>query len=140
MNGSRHRRTSGFALIEILVSFTILALVLGAVLGALSSGMRAVTGSEAYTRAVLLARSKLEAVRAEGGVEIGETTGALDDESGQDGRYRWRLTVRPYDDEPEIDFSRLPVEPLAIDVEVSWEEDGAPRSVALTTLHLEPTR
>ncbi len=142
MRGSRRARTRGFALLEILVSFTILALVLGAVLGALSGGMRAVANSDEYSRAVLLARSKLEEIRVQEEVEIGERSGAVNGRPGRgDGDYQWRVAVRPYDAEPEVDFDRLALEPVTLEVEVSWEHDGKSRSVELTTLHLlERTR
>ena len=135
----RHRRTTGFVLIEILVSFTILALVLGAVLTGLSGSMRAVAAGADYTRAVLLARSKLEALRTESEAEIGAREGVLRDAptANNGSYYRWRTTVSPYEGEPELEFDSLPVAPMTLTVEVSWEDAGKWRSVALTTLHLE---
>ena len=126
--------SAGFSLLEVLVAFTVLALVLGAVLQVVASGLRAAGAGEEYTRATLLAQSKLAEFSVTEQLPEGVEEGSFDD------RFDWRLTVAPYlfAQEPagtqEID--RLAVTPVTVTVEVSWEQGVRRHSVELTTLQL----
>ena len=169
---SRHDglRCHGFSLLEVLVAFAILAVSLGVLMQIFSLGLRNVAVEEGYTRAVLLAESKLAGLGIEEPLQPGETTGSFDDE------YRWHVTVQPYTDEGEamiggpgeeagadrggpaagrpfasedVDSNpfaaalagaagQLPVEAFAVSIEVIWGDLGEERSVALSTLRLQP--
>lgn len=170
----------GFSLLEVLVAFAILAITLGVIMRIFSMGLRNVTVGEDYTRAILLAQSKLAALGVEEPLQPGEQTGAFDE------GYRWHVMVQPYDKNQEVvqqeqqgTRSRLSgqtagqqggrqlggaqrrfgtlgdafaasgllggavlgapqVIPYQIVVEVSWGSPGQQRSVALTTLRLQP--
>jgi general secretion pathway protein I len=87
-------RCRGFSLLEVLVAFAIMALALGALMQVFSTGLRTVTLGDEYTRAVLLAESKLAAMGVEEPLQEGEQSGTFDE------HYRWRTVTRAYT-EPE---------------------------------------
>jgi len=112
---SRHVR--GFTLLEILVAFIVLSLVGGALLQLFHGGLRNVTLSSEYSRAALLARSKMAELDAYNVVEPGESEGEFDE------TFRWRLTTTPYTDPdgnlpPKADYQAVRMQ-LAI----IWGED-----------------
>jgi len=86
----------GFSLLEVLVAFAILAIALGVIMRIFSTGLHNVTVGEDYTRAILLAQSKLASLGADESLRPGEQTGAFDE------GYRWRVTVQPYDMRQEL--------------------------------------
>jgi general secretion pathway protein I len=88
-------RCHGFSLLEVLVAFAILAVSLGVLMQIFSVGLRNVAVEEGYTRAILLAESKLAGLGIEEPLQPGETTGSFDEE------YRWHITVQPYTDGDE---------------------------------------
>ena len=114
---------SGFTLVEVLVSFIILAMFLGALYQTFSSGLKGAGRSEEYSAAVMQAESLLAAA----GVSILLAEG---DRNGQfaDG-HRWRMIV-----EPTVDAKKSQNgSPVAYDVTVvvSW---GAEQTVRLRTI------
>ncbi len=126
------RRSGGFTLLEVLVAFTVLAISLGVLFEIFSTGMRASRSAEQYTRATLLAESKLAAIGIEVALEEGETTGEYGD------GYDWRVTVRPYGvDGPEAEGVAPPIEAYEVVVTVAWGQGSRERSVSLTTLRLK---
>ncbi len=120
---------SGFTLIEVLVSFVIVALAMGALLQIFSSGLRSGYIAEQYSAAVLLAESKLEAVGIEERLVEGETSGAFDN------GFRWTVSVRAYDDGADADQPGA-VEAFAVSVTVAWDGSAGERSFELETLRL----
>lgn len=119
----------GFSLLEVMVAFTILAMLLGALFQVFSGGMHAARSGDRHTRATVIAQSRLAALGVEYALVEGVTSGSVDDD------YHWRLTIAPYTDD------RLPaagalMQPLIVNVEVFWEEGGAPQSVSLTSMRL----
>jgi general secretion pathway protein I len=126
------RASSGFSLIEVLVAFVILALTLSVVMRIFSGGLRNVALADEYSRAVLLAESRLAELGAQ------PLEGAARGEF--DGKYRWSSTVHPWADDagaPGLGPQPLPVRLMVIEVRVAWgEEGGKPREIGLSTLHL----
>ena len=120
---------SGFTLIEVLVSFVIVALAMGALLQIFSSGLRSGYIAEQYSAAVLLAESKLEAVGIEEQLVEGETSGAFDN------GFRWTVSVRAYDDGADADQPGT-IEAFAVAVTVAWDGSAGERSFELETLRL----
>ena len=84
---NRRDRERGFALLEILVAFVILALGLGAVLIGVSGAMRADTRTQTNRGALRVAQSRLEAVGTSEALVPGQREGQAGD------RYKWRQTV-----------------------------------------------
>lgn len=73
----KRKRNSGFTLIEVLIAFTILAIVLGVVFRALSSGLGHERTADLATARVLEARSILDRVGLDIPLEPGATSGEL---------------------------------------------------------------
>ncbi|MFZ0255352.1 MAG: type II secretion system protein [Gammaproteobacteria bacterium] len=125
----------GFTLLEILVAFTVMAVLLTALLQVFSSGLRAARLGEQYTHAVLLAQSKMASLEVEeDGLKLGERAGSFDD------NYEWRseVTAYPTDVYPRLEELGIPVYPVTATVEVSWQTGRRQRSVSLRTLRLVP--
>ncbi len=123
----------GFSLLEVLVAFTILAMLLAALFQVFSAGLRAARAGESYTRATVIAQSRLAALGTEQPLREGVFSGTTDD------AYGWRVTVSPYLDDqlPETDRVLLPV---TVKIEVFWEDGGTPRTLSLTSMLLAPVQ
>ena len=126
------RASAGFSLLELLVAFVILALTLSVMMRIFSGGLRNVGLADDYSRATLLAESRL----AELGVQPveGEAEGEFDE------KFRWHSTIRPWADDADAQGVEaqqpLPVRLMEIEVRVAWGEQGGKREVGLSTLQL----
>lgn len=132
-HGSRAVRADGFVLLEVLVAFTIFVLVLGAVMEVFSRGVNVVRAGDQYTRAVLLAQSKLAELDVEP-LGTGVYQGRFDTTFG----WRTSVTRYPWRQAEANDGSSIPMQPLLATVEISWSDGSARRSVSLTSLELAP--
>jgi general secretion pathway protein I len=128
----RRGSTSGFTLIEVLVAFTIAAVLLLPLLRSFSAGVASATRTDAFTAATLIAESTLETVGP--GVALVDG-GGIDQ---QDGRYHVSASVHRYQGEGTVPSSLLVAVPYEIMVTVSWQEAARTQSVALRTLRLGP--
>lgn len=124
---------AGYTLIEIVVAFAILALGLTLLLGTLSGATRQVRQAGDAGRAALHAQSLLD--------EFGELPqpGSRDGEFEQ-GRYRWRMDVAPWNDPAPRGGPRR-IDPnaarlLRLQLRVEWGEGGPSRRIDLSTLRL----
>ena len=120
-------------MLEILVAFVILALTLSVMMRIFSGGLRNVGLADEYSRATLLAESRL----AELGVQPAEGEAA----GGFEGKYRWRSTIHPWPDDADalgIGAQPMPVRLMEIEVRVAWGEQGdsGSREIGLNTLRL----
>jgi general secretion pathway protein I len=121
--------SAGFTLIEILVAFTIVALMLGALYQLFATGLRSGATAENYESAVLLAESGIDALNG--------TALAIGDTSERLGRFERHTSVAPRAD-------LLPTEALSVPmlyeltVRVGWREGVRERFVTLSTLRAGP--
>lgn len=123
------RASRGFSLLEVLVAFTILAMLLGALFQVFSSGLHAARAGDSYTRATIIAQSRLAALGVEQPFQEGTSSGSVDD------TYHWRVVVRPYVDD-QMPVGRGVPQPFSVDVEIFWEEGAGARSLSLSSLLL----
>jgi general secretion pathway protein I len=130
---SRDRDEDGFTLIEVLIAFTIAALLLTVLLRSFSLGVSSSGRVAAYTEATLLA----EATMDEFGIDIPLHDGASIDRP--QGRFRVSAEAHLYADENMPDLSGTPLTPYELTVRVSWQEGAQQRSVDLRTLRLIST-
>jgi type II secretory pathway pseudopilin PulG len=80
----------GFTLLEVLVAFTLLALVMATLMQVFTRGVTNADIADRYAKAAMLAESKLATVGVEEALVEGDTNGQFNDD------YAWRLSVRPY--------------------------------------------
>jgi general secretion pathway protein I len=133
-SGRRPRRSDeGFTLLEILVAFTVAALLLGAGMQALSVNIGGVAQSRAETEAVLLANSAMEQVGI--AVPLVET----DRTEKMGGGFVGRLRITRADVEFKGEGPSLVV-PYAVEVTVGWTMRGRERTFTLNSLRLAPLR
>ncbi len=124
------KKNSGFSLLEVLVAFAVLAISLGVVMRVFSASVRGALISEQYSRAMIVAESRLAA--AIGKEELDEGVASGETEDG----YRWQVEIEPYVLEEGVDDLRLRVKPYEVVASVSWTDGKAEREFALTTLRL----
>ena len=87
-------RARGFTLIEVIVAFVLLSLVLATGFEIFSTGLRRAGDLDGYSRAIVVAQSKLASV----GLDQPLQAGALEGDS-EDGRMHWVLEMQPVQDE-----------------------------------------
>ncbi len=119
----------GFSLLEILVAFSILALVLTLALRLFSTSLRSAGQSADVSRALLHARSRLAAVSALP-LRPGHDSGTFADGD------HWQTDVRRWQD-PAPDAVPSPLPIYRIRVDVSWN-DGRTHHLSLSTLRVPP--
>ena len=133
MRAAGARTQAGYTLIEIIVAFAILALGLTLLLGTLSGATRQVRQAGDAGRAALHAQSLLD--------EFGELPQPGTREGDLDeGRYRWRLDVAPWNDpaprsgprRSDPNAGRL----LRLQVQVAWGEGGPSERLQVSSLRL----
>jgi general secretion pathway protein I len=86
----RVRGAGGFTLLEVLVAFTILALMLTVLLRIFADGFRGMSAAEAHAAAALHAQAALAGVGAEIPLAVGEWSGEHDD------GFLWQVSIEPY--------------------------------------------
>jgi general secretion pathway protein I len=128
------RAQGGFTLIEIVVAFVLLSLVLVTSFELFTNGMRRAADLEDYSRALLVAQSKLAAAGTEEQLKEGDVQG-----DSEDGRYHWTVAVRRTDEGAPAPGqpNNNPYALFRIDVRVGWTgADSRERSLAMSTLSL----
>jgi len=130
----RSRRSCrGFSLLEVLVAFTILAMLLVALFQVFSGGLYAARAGDGYTRATVVAQSRLATVGVEQPLQVGVISGTTED------AFHWRVTVSAYHDD-QLPVKDALLQPLTVNVDVFWEDTGGARIVTLTSIRLVPVR
>lgn len=121
----------GFSLLEVLIAFSILAFSLTILMQIFSTGINSAVLAEEYTTAVQIA----ESLMAKTGLETRPQTSHSAGE--EDKKYRWDVSVRPFNFVVGKFEKQSTAELYKIDVSVNWGEQGDnEREVHLTTLKL----
>ena len=128
---------AGFSLLEVLVAFVIVALVATALFQLFGRSLNNASAADDYSRAVLVAESRLTAATGEAPLREGGDQGV-----SEDGRYAWASRIEPYvapgttpDEERLGQAAALRL--WRISVTVSWPGTfGNQRSVSLATVRL----
>ena len=136
-SGPESGDTAGFSLIEVLVALVITGLALAAIAGAFGGGLQGHQVSEQAATALALAEEKIAAA----GTVQTLRPGSIGGEFG--GRYRWRLTIAPYEDRPDnsasaFDRSSVPLRLYRIEAEVAWRDGLRRRQLTVAALRLGP--
>jgi len=128
-------RQRGFTLLEVVVAFVVLSLILTSVFQVFSAGLGRAGDLDDYSRALVVAQSKLAAAGIEEQVKEGETSGETPDR-----RYRWGLAVQKAPQAKEDGTATQGAFDLyRVEVRVAWNSaDGRERSLAMATLMLGP--
>ena len=115
-------RVNGFSLLEILVAFTLLAVVMATLMALFSRGVNNADVANRYAKAAIFAESKLAALGVEVSISEGETSGQLDND------FAWQLAIKAYSSASEP-LVRSSLELAAID---HAEASGTPLPSSLT--------
>jgi general secretion pathway protein I len=129
---ARGPANSGFMLLELLVAFAIAALCLGILMRIFSTGLHGMSEAEAYRRATIWAESVLDGIGAGAPLREGESAGELG------GGLRWSARVASYGGDDREGTPAFPVRAYMVGVTVSWRAAFGEKSVALTTVRLQP--
>lgn len=147
----KNARERGFSLLEVLVSFVILALTLTVLLRAYGTSVRNAGLAEQHLRAATVAESLLARLGRDVALQPGEASGEI-------GAYRWHWLIQPYELPPVAPFSlnnqapkteeqegeeeqqeialRTLPEAFQIRLTLAWGAAARTRSVTLSTLRI----
>ena len=112
------------------MAFSIMAISLGILFQIYSNGAYSARLADDYTRAIMIAESRLSNI----GIESLPGVGIYEDSNE---KFRWVTRVKPVGDVNEWE-ERLKLIKREVEVEVSWQSKGRIRSVKLNTLKLVP--
>jgi general secretion pathway protein I len=127
----------GFSLIEVLAAFVILALIASALFQLFSGALANAGASDEWSRAVLVAESRLAAA-----ANVYPLVEATDQGSAEDGRVRWSTRTAEYEPpggDPELEklSQGMNTRLYRIEVDVRFPGfGGGERSLSLATLRL----
>jgi general secretion pathway protein I len=113
----------------VLVAFTIAAIMLAGLFQLFSTELQSVARADTYTRAVLLAESRLDSIGIAEPLAAGTTTGRFDE------RFFWKVAVERYATDDKAEASS-PTYLYRVQVTVSWHEGSADSAVSLESLRM----
>jgi general secretion pathway protein I len=132
---STRRCHRGFSLLEVLVAFVIVALVVTALFRLFGGALGNASAADEWTRALLVAQSRLALAAATQPLREATDTG-----TENDGRIEWRTSVAPYvSPNPDPDVERasesMATRLYRVSVDVRFPGvAGQPRTFTLTTV------
>ena len=116
------KEKDGFTLVEILVTLTILAAALPALLQAFTTATRNQALSDNSTTALYLLKFRMAEIEMEGYPDVGQESG----EFGENTRYLWRSVVEDIESEEVENIRR-------VTVTVTWQHKNRERSMSMST-------
>ena len=119
---STEREKDGFTLVEILVTLTILAAAIPALLQAFTTATRNQALSDNSTTALYLLKFRMAEIEMEGYPDAGQESG----EFGENTRYLWRSVVEDIESEEVENIRR-------VTVTVTWQHKNRERSMSMST-------
>lgn len=119
----------GFALIEVLVAFTIAATTLAVLFQLFSTDLQSVDRADTYTRATLLAESRMESIGTTEPLAPALLTGRFDD------RFSWKIAIERYASGDDAEPAS-PAILYRVQVTVLWRDGAARGAVSLETLRM----
>ena len=119
---STEREKDGFTLVEILVTLTILAAAIPALLQAFTTATRNQALSDNSTKALYLLKFRMAEIEMEGYPDAGQESG----EFGENTRYLWRSVVEDIESEEVENIRR-------VTVTVTWQHKNRERSMSMST-------
>ena len=117
----------GFALIEILVAVSVLAISLVVIFQLFSGGLKSRKLSEQYARGVFHAREKMAEILLIPELSEGKTQGEFED------AYEWQAVITRVVSE-EGEEKNLPVNLMSIWIRINWREGEKEKSFVIGTL------
>ena len=118
--------TGGFALIEILVAISVLAISLVVILQLFSGGLKSRKLSEQYARGIFHAREKMAEILLAPDLSEEDAQGEFED------AYQWRAVITRV--VPEEEEENLPFDLLNIKIRINWRECEKEKSFVIHTL------
>jgi prepilin-type N-terminal cleavage/methylation domain-containing protein len=125
---SNLKSQTGFTLLEVVVSLAIVGLGVVTLFEVFSLGLLLVTRSAERSEAITYGRQAMDGVLIRWGVKDGEEEGTF----GQ--RHRWRLQVKPFQDETQLSTPGWELKEMAL--EVWYQEVERRKKVEMKTLRL----
>jgi general secretion pathway protein I len=130
-------RAAGFSLLEVLAAFVILSLFATSLFGLFSGALGNASAAEDWSRALLVAQSRLAAAAS-----VQPLAEAADAGTEDEGRIRWETRVAPWNP-PEVDpelariSEGMTTRLYRVEVDVRFPGiAGGERSIALATVRL----
>jgi len=130
-------RVAGFSLLEVLAAFVILSLFATSLFGLFSGALGNASAADDWSRALLVAQSRLAAAAS-----VQPLAEASDAGTEDEGRIRWETRVAPWDP-PEVDpelariSESMTTRLYRVEVDVRFPGiAGGERSIALATVRM----
>ena len=95
-----------------------------------STGLRSISVSDDYARAILVAEAQLESANVSSSVASNSVSGV----AGQ--KYHWTRTVEDYLPYPASESITVPLNAYTVTVNVEWPYNDGLREVSLSTIKL----
>lgn len=122
----------GFSLLEVLVAFVMLSLALSVLMRIFSGGTHNAALASDYSRAVLLAETRLAVAGIETPLQEGISAGSADE------KFRWQTSVHMQPAIAETPSILSPVGLFEVEAKVMWNDGSKERIVALNTMRVAP--
>ena len=121
-------KNTGFTLLEVMIAVMILAICLVVVMQLFSGALKAEKKSEEYTRAILIAREKMEEILLMKKLKEGETRGDYNE------KYSWIVNINalPGDIKMSSGIKKI----FKIDLHILWGKDFIKKDFTINTISI----